>query len=459
MVATRAGAPRAAALWGFTRCLAIEHPELRPMLVEVETDDVDQVIAAVDTDDGPAWRRVRDGQLQAGRVVPMPLAAPLPLPITAHASYLITGGLGSIGCQLARTLATQGARRIILAGRRRGDVPDLGDACEVVWRACDVRNAGEVSALIADLAAADRPLRGIIHAAGTRHDRPILTLDAATITEAMAAKVDGAWHLHEATRHLPMDFFVLMSSAAGVLGSPGQSAYAAANACLDALAQERARLGLPAVSIAWGPWRESAMFAGLSAAQHQAWTARGIRPLTSEDALSHLGSIAGSGQPAVLYVDADWARVARMWHTPATPDFLSALLPPPAPAVSVESPAEAREDWPRLSPEEARARMTRTLRDEVRTVLALDRPFASETSFFDLGMDSLTALELRNALQSRFGLALPATLLFDYPSVEPLRAWLLRQLHVREDDGDEPSEAELERLLLAKIASIERTGT
>jgi acyl carrier protein len=189
------------------------------------------------------------------------------------------------------------------------------------------------------------------------------------------------------------------------------------------------------------------MVSGLTARQQQAWRDRGVTPLRAEDALRDLGAVVACGEAHILYLDADWEKLARMWGD-GTPEFLEGLV------ARRTAMAPAAESWGELPFEEARARMTATLREEVTAVLALDRPFATGTPFFDLGMDSLTALELRNRLESRFGVALPATLMFDCPSLAALTDWMLKQVGVSE----EPSEEELERLLLAKIEELEAKG-
>ena len=417
VVVARADDPGAGLLRGFTRCLAVERPELRAVLAE---EDARAAAGA----NGSAWRRVRDGRVEAARIVRLPLGAARPLPVRADATYLVTGGTGSLGRQIVKLLEEQGAGRVVACGRSTG---------------VDVTDREQVRALVAGLP----NLRGIVHAAGVRRDS--VAHDAASIEDVLAAKVTGARHLHEATRGLELDFFILVSSAAGTLGSPGQAAYGAANAALDALAEERRSLGLPAVSMAWGPWEDSAMVAGLTAAQWQAWRDRGVTPLRSEDALRDLGAVVASGEANVLYLDADWEKLSRMWGE-VTPEFLEGLVTRRVEVV--------KESWTELPFAEAKARMTQALRVEIAAVLALDRPFAPATPFFDLGMDSLTALELRNRLQSRFGLSAPATVMFDCPSLEPLTAWMLEQAGVRE----ELSEQQLERLLLAKIEELEAKG-
>jgi len=432
IVATEHSDPFAGLLRGFTRCLAVEHPELRPILVDLDGWDADVRLAAGVS--GSAWRRIRGGRVEAARLVRLPLGPSRPLPLQGDATYLVTGGAGSLGRRIADHLRAHGARHLVVCGRSRGD------------RTCDVSDAAQVRALIESLP----QLRGVIHAAGLRRDG--LSLDEHSMEEVVRAKVRGAWNLHETTLDRSLDFFILVSSAAGTLGSAGQAAYAGANAALDGLAAERKRLGLPAVSVAWGPWKDSAMVAGLSGKQQDAWTNRGVRPLDPGDALEDLGAIVASGESHVLYLDADWDSLAQMWGE-HRPEFLEGLVTNQASPHVKQMPA-----WAELPSKEARSQIIEILRNEVAEVLALDRPFASRTPFFDLGMDSLTALELRNRLQIRFGTPIPATLLFDCPSLEPLSAWMLKQVAIVPAHNEEPSESDLERMLAAKLEELEARG-
>jgi NAD(P)-dependent dehydrogenase (short-subunit alcohol dehydrogenase family)/acyl carrier protein len=372
--------------------------------------------------------------VEAARLVRMPLGPSQPLPLQANATYLVTGGTGSLGRRIADYLQAQGAGRVVTCGRSGGD------------RKCDVSDVAQVRALIDDLP----QLRGVVHAAGIRRDG--LSLDEQSMEDVISAKVRGACNLHEATINRPLDFFILVSSAAGTLGSPGQAAYGAANAAMDDLASERKRLGLPALSVAWGPWKDSAMVVKLSEKQQESWTNRGIRPLNPDDALDDLGAIVASGESHVLYLDADWDSLSRMWGE-HQPEFLEGLVAKQAPLHP-----EALTAWAELPPREARSQITEILRNEVVAVLALDKPFASRTPFFDLGMDSLTALELRNRLQMRFGTPIPATLLFDCPSLDPLIAWMLKRVTAGPAESQEPSESDLERMLAAKLDELQARG-
>ena len=203
-----------------------------------------------------------------GKVVLSFATEPAPS-IRADGSYLITGGLGALGLKVARQLVEQGARHVVLAGRSRGsaeveaavDRLKAAGASVRVVRA-DVAKAEDVARLIG-VCQAEAPLRGIVHAAGVLDDGVVEKQNAERFARVMAPKVRGAWNLHTQTQGLPLDFFVCFSSMASLLGSPGQSNYAAANAFLDALGAPSSGAGLPGLSINWGPWADAGMAAGL----------------------------------------------------------------------------------------------------------------------------------------------------------------------------------------------------
>ena len=209
-----------------------------------------------------------------------------PLTLSAEATYLVTGGLGGLGLAMAEWLAAHGARQLMLVGRseaspaalERVEALKLAGASVVVAR-CDVTNEVALSALIDDLRRSLPPLRGIVHAAGTFDDRLLREHDWERFEPVLAPKVQGGWNLHRLTRDLPLDFFVLFSSTASLLGPPGQGNYAAANAFLDALAHYRHGLGLPALSINWSAWSEVGAAAGREVGEQVAhWGAERIQP-------------------------------------------------------------------------------------------------------------------------------------------------------------------------------------
>jgi acyl transferase domain-containing protein/acyl carrier protein len=429
-----------AGLSGLARTLAMERPELRVISVELEDSHVANeatlLLAAAQRKHWPAWYRIRDGRCEAARLVRWDRGRSETLDVRPDATYLITGGTGAVGAHLARWLALRGARNLVLAGRNKRELPELPSTCRVRWEPLDVSTPDQVQRLIAGLAKTDPPLRGIVHAAGVRRDQPASGVSPEELADAMAAKAKGAWNLHEATLDLPLDFAVWVSSAAGLLGSPGQAAYAAANAFVDAVVRQRRRLGLPGMSIAWGPWEETGMAGSLTGLQKDTWERRGIKPVDPTTALRDLGELLAAGEEYVLYLDVDWQRFSKVWGSAEVPELMQGLVERQRDVAPV---MDARD----ISP----LKLRRLVNDRVRAVLGLDQPLRPSSAFFDLGMDSLMALELRNDLQSRLGTTLPATVVFDYPNAEALTDFLYEQLTPVD---------EIERMLLEKVDRLER---
>lgn len=358
-----------------------------------------------------------------------------------EATYLVTGGLGALGLAVSRWMVARGARRLALLARSGPD-PEARAALE------DLRRAGAevtvVRADVADSAALQRaleairsdgaPLRGVIHAAGLLEDGLLQNLDAGRLSRVLAPKVLGAWNLHALTLEDPLDFFLLFSSAASLLGSPGQANYCAANAFLDALAHSRRRRGRPATSIDWGPWRDI----GLAAARGdrgERLASRGVGSLSADEGLAALGVLLGDAAPQVAVLDLDpqaWREIA-----PAFADL--PLFAELGRGVTQAGPAGAL----RLELEasgggaERRRRLLEGVREQVGRVLRLaparvdpDRPLA------DMGLDSLMMLELRRRLEGELGVALAATFAFNHPTPAALVPYLAERAGLALEDRD-----------------------
>jgi acyl transferase domain-containing protein/acyl carrier protein len=441
---------------GLARTIAMEQPELKVSWIDLgdSTGRLDErvLIDPISRNDSPAWYRIRRGQCESAHLVRSSERREATFEVRPGTTCLIVGGTGGVGGHLARWLASRGAQHLVLAGRERHPLPELPASCEARWEQLDVRNAAAVDRLVARLAQSARPLAGLIHAAGVREDRTALALTRPQAEEVFGAKAHGAWNLHEATRGVPLDFAVWVSSAAGLLGSPGQAAYAAANAYVDALVEHRRRLGLTAASIAWGPWDETGMAGSLSPAQHQIWKRRGIVPLAPKDALAALGALLSCGEQYLMAIDADWRRFSEAWGT-HPPTLLDALVPRATPSAPTP-PWQA----PRAAELRDLAALRELVASQAREVLLRDRDLPGSMTFFDAGMDSLMALELRNRLQAALGANLPATLVFDYPNIEALAGALHERMNVSVTSAfEEVSEDELERMLLDKMDRLERS--
>jgi NADP-dependent 3-hydroxy acid dehydrogenase YdfG/acyl carrier protein len=415
--------------------VAQEHPELHSVGVDLDpaagSRDAAWLYDELSRDasgDHIAYRN--DRRLVARLGVCTSVAAPIAAPsLRADRTYLITGGAGGLGLVVARHLIDRGARNLILIGRRAPDeVIDAAltrlreSGARVEYLPADVAVPGDVRAVIAAIAS-NAPLAGVVHAAGLLDDGVLAHQDWARFARVFAPKVAGAWNLHEATRGLALDFFVLFSSAAAVLGTPGQGSYAAANAFLDALAYARRHAGLPAASISWSAWSGAGMAAGLSERHHtlRQW---GLRPIQPAEGLAVFDRVL-SGGPAHLVV------LPFATGQLASSSRRSSLL-----ADVVAQPNEAPQENELIGalrltpPRKRRETLTARLIQDVRDVLVLEASFevSVQRGLRDLGMDSLMAVELRNRLQASVGRALPATLAFDYPSIDAIATHLLRDV-------------------------------
>ena len=436
--------PSAAALWGFGRTVALEHARHWGALIDLDNDPPDEAAAALlaellrdGADDEVA---LRSGARLVPRLVPhsLPALPEGPPRFDPDAAYLVTGGLGAIGQLVALWLAEHGARRIVLVGRsgeEPGDAPFLDRlralGAEVRVRAADVARRDELARVFGDL---DAPLGGIFHAAGVVADAAVAAFPPDRFEEALTAKIEGARNLHELTTSRPPEWFVLFSSAASILGSPGQSNYAAANAFMDALAHHRRTLGLPALSVNWGPW-EVGMASAVGEKGARRWDAFGMGTMGASQALEILSWLQATKRPQLAVLPVRWPpsdpeisrRLGRRsLLTELAGDAVSAQDTPASPSAGTDLPDRVAGAHPRRR----RQLLDEYLRDRIRMVLGSgpDDEIDSDAGLFDLGMDSLTAVELKETLELEIGLPLPTTLVFDYPTIAHLVEYLNTRL-------------------------------
>ncbi|WDD90768.1 SDR family NAD(P)-dependent oxidoreductase (plasmid) [Burkholderia sp. FERM BP-3421] len=347
--------------------------------------------------------------------------------LDADAAYVVTGGTGALGLATARWLAGRGARHLLLISRGGETGEDVQAACarlradgvEVRAAAADI---ADEDALREALATAGRPIRGVVHCAGVVRDAPLDTLDAAAFTAALRAKVGGAVLLERLTDAQPLDFFLLYSSISVVVGRHGQAAYAAANAYLDALAQRRSARARPALSIGWGLWA-----AGMGAADARTAgriRAGGLHPLGEAEAFAALEQ-AFTGEPHVIVAAIDLARIAAQPDLPRLIEGLTGR--PPAPRARTLSFEQLRG----RTADARRALVAEYLDAELRAVLSSPAALPHQTSLLDLGVDSLTGAELRNALERALGVSVAITHLIDGSSLDALIARVMTQVERR----------------------------
>lgn len=383
--------------------------------------------------------------------------APEPVAIRRDGTYLVTGGLSGLGLVVARWLAERGAGRLVLIGRRgvtREAAAEI-DALralgsQVLAESVDVSDEAALADLLSRVRRAGPPLRGIVHSAGVLADAGLLQQDAARYTEVFKPKVQGGYLLDALTRADPLDCFVLFSSVAAVLGSPGQSNHSAANAFLDMLARERCSRGLPGLSINWGAWTD--VGAAVDRGVAERIEAMGLGAVTPAQGLQALERLLGQDRAQVAVLPADWRRYfAQARHVdhagkPCVPAFLVDLATgatgtaTATPATAGGSgdreagatvrPVELREQLATAAPGRHRPLVAAFVRERALRALGVDQSRAVDprAPLGELGLDSLLAVELRNTLGTALGQSLPATLLFDYPTIDALTDYLLEEV-------------------------------
>ncbi|HEY0807977.1 MAG TPA: type I polyketide synthase, partial [Pseudonocardiaceae bacterium] len=413
----------AAAVLGLVGSAQAEHPELIT-LVDIDASPASRRALPAAVDGNEPRLSIRDGIVYRQRLVRAAPAASSPE--FGGGTVLVTGGTGALGALVARHLvADLVVRHVVLLSRRGPDAPgaerlgtelrDLGATVRIV--AGDAADRATVEEIVATCEPA---LTGIVHTAGVIDAGILSSLDNDRLARVLAPKVDAAWTLHEATAHLQLTRFVLFSSISGVLGQAGQANYAAANTCLDALAVHRRALGLPALSLAWGPWEHGGGMAGdLPATVRRRMTATGLTAMTDEEGLALFDAALDAREPVL---------VPALLGPPTSdvPPLLADLVPRRTPLRIRAAEGTWRQLFVGLDAAERRHRLTELVRAELADILGYTEPaeFPLDEPFSTLGFDSLAATLARGRLAERCGLSLPVTVLFDHPTCTDLATHL-----------------------------------
>ena len=420
----------AAPAWGLIRTAQAEYPD-RFVLLDMDGPEVPHRVVAGALAAGEPQLALRGGQAYVPRLAEVPTAAAGRPALDSEGTTLITGGTGALGILIARHLVSaHGARHLLLvsrsgssaaeAARLREELAGLG--ADVTIASCDVADRDALAALLSRIPAA-HPLTAVIHAAGLLDDGLTETLTPARLDAVLRPKADAAWHLYELTRDKRLSAFVFFSSAATLLGQPGQGNYTAANAFLDALAERMRAEGQPAVSLAWGSWAEPRGMAGSLDATAQDRLARtGVAPMPAGQALALFDAALASDHPYLVVARLDRRALDERARTGSLPAPLRSLVRMPADM----SAQHATTALPSLPPARQREFLLDLVRGEAAAVLgrAETSEIAGDEALLDLGFDSLTTLELRNRLTTVTGLPLPGTLTLDYPTPLDLAEYL-----------------------------------
>jgi myxalamid-type polyketide synthase MxaB len=389
--------------------------------------------------------------------------------IRSDATYLITGGIGDLGLLVAKFLADKGAKHLVLVGRTQPTIEvierlkaQFADINVIVAQA-DVAKTSQLAQVLTDIESLP-PLRGVIHAAGILDDGILQQQTWERFEKVLAPKVQGAWNLHVLTRNCPLDFFIMFSSVASLLGSAGQANYAAANGFLDALAHTRNQAGSLTLSINWGAW--SGLGLAAKPELEQQLQSKGMGTINPQQGLEVLEQLLFSSEfSQVGVVPIDWAQ----WWQKNSPFYSQLAISPPTTAlmqqkicgdVPPQSFLRQLENANKTTRHELIIEYVRSL---VAKILGLNSPHSLDAhqGFADLGIDSLTSVELRNQLQSSLGCTLPSTLAFDYPTVAKLTDYLTEKLlqnssfDLKESNADiDPTVAQMQQLTEAEAEAL-----
>ncbi|WP_455771948.1 type I polyketide synthase [Streptomyces lavendulae] len=432
--------PAQARVWGLGRVIALEQPgtwgglvDLPPTLDQRALDRLARLLGGGYGDEDQV--AVRTSGVLGRRLTRAPLGDREPVRRwEPSGTVLVTGGTGGVGAQVARRLAATGAAHLVLTSRRGPDAPGARElaaeirasGAEVTLAACDVADRAQLEAVLGAIPAG-QPLTAVVHAVGV----PQYTLGAETTAQEFealsAAKVAGADHLDALLADADLDAFVLFSSNSGVWGAARHTAYASANAYLDALAQRRRARGRTATSLAWGAWGGGGMMELDGAEEYM--RRRGVLEMDPQAALNAMVQAVEHDETFVAVADVDWARFAPGFTSERPGALLTDLVPQAAPAsppLADETSSELVRSLRAASPGERTALLTDLVRDRAASVLghASGEAIEAGRAFKELGFDSLTVVELRNRLTAATGLTLPATLVYDHPSPAALARFL-----------------------------------
>ncbi len=427
-------------LWGFGRTASYEHPRLWGGLADMaagEADDwaglIAHILAAPPGEDQIALRD-GDGAPYFARVARRSAPkATTPLELRSDAAYLVTGGLGAVGLQLVEHLAAHGAGHLVLTGRRppteaaqrRIEAIREQHDCEVVMLAADVSDPDDVARVFTTIRMELPPLVGIVHAAGALGTTSLLDMDDAEVDRVFAGKVWGAWYLSEAAAALQLDFFVCTSSIAAVWGTRTQIVYSAANAFLDGLAWRLRERGVPGVSVEFGLWSTGM---GDQETREQL-DILGIRTLSSADALAGMAELVTSSTPHGMVARFDWPRFVPFQQLFRRRSLLANIereLPETAAIPTASMATELIAELQAAPVQQRKQLVLEYLRNTVAQVTRIDAgEIRDDAGLFDIGMDSLMAVELHARLERGFGRPLPVTIAMDHPRLSDAADYLV----------------------------------
>jgi malonyl CoA-acyl carrier protein transacylase len=429
-------------LWGMGRVISLEYPQFWGGMIDLAQqpapDEVATLVTELQNAQGEDHLAFRQEQRYVARLLPQSLPELQPVRLRADGTYLITGGLGSLGLRVAQWIVEQGGRHLVLVSRRAASteaeaaIAQLEQQGTTVHVAqADVASPDEIAEVLKTIDTQLPPLAGIIHAAGVSALQAIADIDLSTLETMLRPKIAGSWNLHALTQDKSLDFWVNFSSISSVWGSKGLAHYAAANHFLDGLAHYRRSLGQPALSINWGPWAEAGMATGESQAD---WLSRrGLSSLSTTTGMAALTYLLGSDRTQITVAEVDWTVLKRLYEA-GGPRFLLEQLgnaSSTAPTLQTQERDSLWQTLTDLPPEERQGQLVSHLQSEVGKVLGIveaDKLPELHQGFFDMGMDSLMAVELKARLEKSLATPLPATLVIEAPTLNSLAQYLAQEV-------------------------------
>ncbi|MEH2155515.1 SDR family NAD(P)-dependent oxidoreductase [Nostoc sp.] len=462
--------PQQSSLWGLGAVINNEYPQIRCVCLDLsptrEPNEAEFLFNEFHTPSGESRLALRQGNRYGARLISatIPTAQKQQL-VSKEGTYLITGGLGKLGLLMAEWLSEMGASHLVLCSRNVKSKPEaitslIKNGTQITIIRADITSAVDMEQLFSRFGIDLPALRGVIHTAGVLDDGLLSNQNWQRYQNVMRSKVAGTLLLDRYTRNLSLDFFIGFSSAAVILGSPGQSSYAAANAFMDALIQQRQSLGLPSISINWGAWDTG------NKIEKQRFANWGIQSMSSDTALKYLSQLILANVSQGAIIDIDWSIFNQSFNI-KQPFFTEVII-------SKENSKNAKllEELKSLAVDERATTLSQGIEQVLREVTGLSTTstIPQQTSFLDLGLNSLIVLEFKNRLESNLGCTLPSSVIFDYPNITSLATYLQEEILADHIDFkvktktpadilnpyDSFSEEELATLLNQKLAELNK---
>ncbi|VEP15655.1 Beta-ketoacyl synthase [Hyella patelloides LEGE 07179] len=431
--------PAQTPIWGMGRVIALEYSQLWGGLIDLDPksseDEIEMLLGQIKSQQQEDQIAFRDRQIYVARLVKQLLAeGSQPFKLRSEATYLITGGMGALGLKVAQWMVQQGARHLVLTSRRgisadnQDEIVSLKQTgAKVLVYQADVCSTGEMNALFEEMRKSMPPLKGIIHAAGVVGFQPLKEIQLSQLETMLSPKVVGGWMLHQLTQKMELDFFIGFSSIAAVWGSTGQAHYAAANHFLDGLAHYRQGIGLPGKSINWGPWDGGGMADGTQNLLNRI----GVELLQPERGVVALGKLLAENSPQTTVARINWNLFKQVYTAKGKGLLLEEIASKPLQKQQLSSKSSnILQKLEGVSKKEGFDLLKTYIQTEVAKILKLkDSSMLSQNQdFFEMGMDSLMALEFKNELETSLNCSLPASFAFEFRNINDVCRYIAEKI-------------------------------